>query len=81
MPLVGYLPFLGSNFHLKLTELAKRYGPIYQIYLGNKKVIVVSDPILIKDAFRRNVFSGRPNTELTKMVQGYGKFNFYIFFS
>lgn len=73
LPFIGYLPFLGQRFHLTLTRLSKCYGPVYQIYLGAKRVVILSDPNLIREAFRQPVFSGRPDTELTKLLQGYGK--------
>ncbi|OTF79475.1 cytochrome P450-like protein [Euroglyphus maynei] len=75
MPLLGYLPFVGYDFHLRLTELGKKYGSIYQIYLGTKRVVVINDARLIKEAFRQPVFSGRPDTELTRILQGYGIVN------
>lgn len=30
LPIVGYLPFMTSKPHLKLTELSKTYGPVYR---------------------------------------------------
>ena len=73
IPILGYLPFVGHDFHLRLTELGKKYGSIYQIHLGTKRVVVINDARLIKEAFRQQVFSGRPDTELTRILQGYGK--------
>lgn len=75
IPFLGYLPFVGQDFHLRLTELGKKYGSIYQIYLGSKRVVVINDAKLIKEAFRQPVFSGRPDTELTRILQGYGTNN------
>ncbi|KPM09295.1 8-oxo-dGDP phosphatase NUDT18 [Sarcoptes scabiei] len=75
IPFLGYLPFVGQDFHLRLTELGKKYGSIYQIYLGSKRVVVINDAKLIKEAFRQPVFSGRPDTELTRILQGYGIVN------
>lgn len=74
IPFFGFLPFLGSNFHHTLTKLSKRYGPIYQIFLGGKRIIVINDASIIREAFRQPIFSGRPDTELTKILQGYGMF-------
>ncbi|CAG2109496.1 unnamed protein product [Medioppia subpectinata] len=73
VPVLGFLPFLGQNyFHITLTDLSKRFGPIYQIFLGNKRIVVINDTNIIREAFRLQVFSGRPDTELTKILQGYG---------
>ncbi|KAH6933414.1 hypothetical protein HPB50_014792 [Hyalomma asiaticum] len=73
LPLVGFLPFLGKEFHRTLQALAVTYGPIYQIFLGSKRVVVISDPKLVRQAFSQAAFSGRPDTELTKLLQGYGE--------
>ncbi|XP_040987241.1 labd-13Z-ene-9,15,16-triol synthase, chloroplastic-like [Juglans microcarpa x Juglans regia] len=51
-PLVGYLPFLGTNLHRKFEELAGVYGPIYKVWLGNKLWVVVSSPLLVKEVVR-----------------------------
>lgn len=80
VPILGFLPFLNSEFHLTLTKLSEKFGPIYQIYLGRKRVVVLNDSKLVREAFRQQVFSGRPDTELTKILQGYGKLKFSIFF-
>ncbi|KFM60504.1 Cytochrome P450 18a1, partial [Stegodyphus mimosarum] len=73
LPILGYLPFLGKDYHLTLTNLGKKFGSVYQIYLGAKRVVVINDHNLIRHAFKQPVFSGRPDTELTKILQGYGK--------
>ncbi|XWS61919.1 hypothetical protein CRYUN_Cryun07bG0165900 [Craigia yunnanensis] len=53
LPVVGYLPFLGTdNLHLIFTELAGVYGPIYKFWLGNKLCMVISSPSLAKDVVR-----------------------------
>lgn len=73
VPFLGFLPFIGKDFHLTLTNLSHKYGPIYQIFLGSKRVVVINDAKIIKQAFRLPVFSGRPDTELTRILQGYGR--------
>ncbi|XWS61921.1 hypothetical protein CRYUN_Cryun07bG0166100 [Craigia yunnanensis] len=53
LPLVGYLPFLGTdNLHLVFTKLAGVYGPIYKLWLGNKLCVVISSPSLAKEVVR-----------------------------
>ncbi|XVE57738.1 hypothetical protein DITRI_Ditri04bG0113700 [Diplodiscus trichospermus] len=53
LPLVGYLPFLGTdNLHLVFTELTGVYGPIYKLWLGNKPCVVISSPSLVKEVVR-----------------------------
>lgn len=55
LPIVGYLPFLGSdNLHLAFTDLGKLYGPIYKLWLGNKLCVVIGSPELAKEVVRDN---------------------------
>lgn len=72
IPFLGFLPFLDKDFHVTLTSLSQKFGPVYQIYLGGKRVVVLNDAKIVREAFRQPVFSGRPDTELTKILQGYG---------
>ncbi|KAH7549559.1 hypothetical protein ACOSP7_025594 [Xanthoceras sorbifolium] len=52
LPIIGYLPFLGTHMHKTFTELAGVYGPIYKLWLGNKICVVVSSPSLVKELVR-----------------------------
>ncbi|KAL3499496.1 hypothetical protein ACH5RR_038589 [Cinchona calisaya] len=52
LPVLGYLPFLGTNLHYEFGELACRYGPIFKLQLGNKLCVVLSSPSLIKEVMR-----------------------------
>lgn len=61
LPLVGFLPFLGRDIHLTLTKLTRKFGPIYQVFLGNER-IVLSDSSVVRESFQQQVFSGRPDT-------------------
>jgi hypothetical protein len=75
LPFLGYLPFLGNEIHLTLTDLSHKFGPIYQIFLGGIRVVVLNDAALVRQAFKQTVFSGRPDTQLTRILQGYGIVN------
>lgn len=61
LPLVGYLPFLGSNLHHSFKELASLYGPIFKLRLGTKDCIVITSPSLVKEVVRDQdvVFANR----------------------
>ncbi|KAJ0799861.1 putative cytochrome P450 [Helianthus annuus] len=48
LPVVEYLPFFGRDLHIKLTNLAHTYGPIYKFYLGSKLHVVINTPELAK---------------------------------
>lgn len=73
LPFLGYLPFMKGELHLRYSELAQKYGPIFSARMGNQLVVVLSDYRVIRDTFRREEFTGRPHTEFTNILDGYGK--------
>lgn len=76
-PVVGYLPFVGVR-HKTFLELARSYGPLFSARLGNQLTVVLSDYRLIREAFRREEFTGRPNTPLMHTLEGLGKNSQYV---
>lgn len=57
-PLVGNLFQLSEDTqHLSLEDWADEYGPLYRIQLGPYHILVVSDPALVEEVFKR-----RPDT-------------------
>ncbi|XAR67916.1 hypothetical protein NMG60_11002857 [Bertholletia excelsa] len=52
LPIVGYLPFLGTNLHHTFAKLTLRYGPIFQLKLGQKLCVVISSPTVAKEVYR-----------------------------
>lgn len=72
LPIVGYLPFLGVR-HKTFLSLAKYYGALFSARIGNKLTIVISNHKLIRDTFRREEFTGRPNTPLMHTLDGLGE--------
>lgn len=72
-PVVGYLPFLGVR-HKTFLALARNYGALFSTRLGNQLTIVLSDYKLIREAFRREEFTGRPSTPLMHTLDGLGKY-------
>ena len=49
-PLVGTLPFLGKYLHVELHKLAKKYGNIYQLHVGRRKLLVLNGLEVIQEA-------------------------------
>lgn len=64
LPIVGYLPFLGSNLHQLFMELSHIYGPIYKLSIGRKLCVVISSPTLAKEVVRDQdvIFANRNST-------------------
>ncbi|KAL9993404.1 putative cytochrome P450 [Helianthus debilis subsp. tardiflorus] len=73
LPVVGYLPFLGSNLHERFTEMAQKYGPIFSLQLGSKLHVVVNSTDLVKVVARDQdqTFANR-NTPIAASVITYG---------
>jgi cytochrome P450 len=61
IPILGNLLSLKIPIHENFRDLSKKYGNIFSIYFANYPVVVISDLKSIKDAFKDEVFSGRPS--------------------
>ncbi|KAL2330723.1 hypothetical protein Fmac_018304 [Flemingia macrophylla] len=63
-PILGHLPLLSGSKtpHRLLGALANKYGPIFTIKLGTKKVLVISNWEIAKECFTTNdmAVSSRP---------------------
>ena len=59
--------------HLHYNDLARKYGSMFSTRLGNQLVVVLSDHKIIREAFRREEFTGRPHTEFMNILDGYGE--------
>ncbi|KAG6688888.1 hypothetical protein I3842_11G147500 [Carya illinoinensis] len=70
LPIVGYLPFVGTELHKQFQQLGGIYGPIFKVWLGNKLSIVISSPSLIKEVVRDQdaIFSNRDNNVVGRTV-------------
>uniref|UniRef100_A0A2N9FFP6 Cytochrome P450 n=1 Tax=Fagus sylvatica TaxID=28930 RepID=A0A2N9FFP6_FAGSY len=73
LPVVGYLPFLGTELHRKFEELAGVYGPIYKVWLGQKLCVVVNSPSLVKEVVRdQDAIFGNRDPPIAGLVASYG---------
>ncbi|PRQ38811.1 putative indoleacetaldoxime dehydratase [Rosa chinensis] len=70
LPIIGNLHMLGSLPHRSLQHLAKRYGPIMSIHLGNVPVIVVSSPKAAELFLKTHDhnFANRPKTKVSQCM-------------
>ncbi|ELT98427.1 hypothetical protein CAPTEDRAFT_121606 [Capitella teleta] len=62
VPVFGSLPFLGTRLHTTLTDMREKYGDIFQVTIGSKKVVVLCGMETVQAALvhQSQVFSGRP---------------------
>ena len=72
LPICGYLPFLKGDVHLHFKDLMRQYGPMFSTRLGNQLIVVLGDHKTIREAFRKEEFTGRPHTEFSNILGGYG---------
>lgn len=75
LPVLGSLPFIKGDLHIYLRDLSREYGSLFSTRFGSKLIVVLSDYKMIRDAFRKEEFTGRPTTEFTNILGGYGKFH------
>ncbi|GFV86887.1 cytochrome P450 2A9 [Trichonephila clavipes] len=59
LPIVGYIPFMTQKPYIKLTELSKKYGPLYSLRLGSLDLVVITDYEIMKEAFSKDAFMGK----------------------
>jgi ecdysteroid 25-hydroxylase CYP306A1 len=82
VPILGFLPWIDPKApHLTFARLAKLYGPIYSLKLGNVFTVVLSDQQLIRQTLAKDVFVGRAPLYFTHgIMKGYGECSFFCFF-
>lgn len=80
VPFIGYLAFIDPKKPYEtLTSLAKQHGPIYGLQLGSIYCVVLSDTNIIRDAFKREEFTGRAPLYVTHgIMDNCGKFLNYL---
>ncbi|CAG9759473.1 unnamed protein product [Ceutorhynchus assimilis] len=75
VPVFGSLLKIKGDLHLFYRDLTHKYGSLISTRLGSQLIVVLSDYKTIRDAFRKEEFTGRPSTELTNILDGYGVIN------
>lgn len=63
LPIIGNVLEVGSKPYLSLTAMSKRYGPVYQIQIGMRPVVVLSGSETMRQALIKqgDDFAGRPD--------------------
>ncbi|CAL8123375.1 unnamed protein product [Orchesella dallaii] len=74
LPLLGNILDLKRNGHLKLSEWAEQYGPLFTVKIGIRPALVVNDAKLMKELFGHSATTGKFKTatilEVTKGPYG-----------
>lgn len=77
LPVIGALYVFADKSrqpHEVLTDLSKKYGGIFGLQMGSLYTVVLSDPTLIREAFKRDEYAGRAPLYLTHgIMEGKGK--------
>ncbi|KAF5370951.1 hypothetical protein D9757_009883 [Collybiopsis confluens] len=70
LPILGSFPFLTHFPELTLDYWAKKFGPLYSLWLGNQLFVIVSDPQIVKDLMVTNgaIFSSRKEMYLKSQI-------------
>ncbi|KAK4435764.1 Premnaspirodiene oxygenase [Sesamum alatum] len=64
LPLIGHLHHIGTLPHRSFQDLAKKYGPLMHVKLGEVTAVVVSSPALSKEVLKVHdpTFADRPES-------------------
>ncbi|XP_025015985.1 cytochrome P450 2J6-like [Tetranychus urticae] len=65
LPIVGYLPFIKKDAYIQMTELAKKYGPVFSFKCGQFDVVVINGTELMKEALVNEQILDRPKDFFT----------------
>ena len=78
LPIVGYIPFLGRKMNKTITALAKRYGDVFQLSVGTRKIVIVNGQRAIREALltKGTDFAGRPDFYSYKVMPNFGLRNY-----
>ncbi|XP_018594535.1 cytochrome P450 1A1-like [Scleropages formosus] len=69
-PVIGNVLELGHNPHLSLTAMGQRYGPVFQIQIGTRPVVVLSGNDTVRQALIKQGedFAGRPDLHSFRLL-------------
>ena len=68
LPLLGVIPFMAGKLDVTLIRWARQYGDIMSAKIAGDTVIFLNNIDLIKEAFSKDVFSGRPRDFFSREV-------------
>ncbi|EXB59546.1 Isoflavone 2'-hydroxylase [Morus notabilis] len=68
LPIIGHLHLLKIPIHRALYRLSEKYGPVFSLWFGSRRVVVVSSPSAVTECFTKNdvVLANRPPLLMSK---------------
>lgn len=74
LPVIGSCFRLGQNPHLDFTKMAKKYGDVFSLMLGNRLVVVVNGVNAIQETIikQSTAFAGRPRLHTFQIANPLG---------
>lgn len=72
LPIVGSIPFLGSELHESFRALGERYGDVFSLRLGSMPVVVINSLQAAREALveKGDCFYGRPKNFSPTLTHG-----------
>ncbi|KAH0995833.1 hypothetical protein GBA52_019697 [Prunus armeniaca] len=68
LPILGHLRLLKPPVHQTFHRLSQKYGPVFSLWFGSRRVVIVSSPSAVEECFTKNdiVLANRPRLLLGK---------------
>ncbi|EXB59542.1 Cytochrome P450 81D1 [Morus notabilis] len=70
LPVIGHLHLLKPPIHRTFHRLSQKFGPVFSLWLGFRRVVVVSSPSAVEECFSKNdvVLANRPPLIMGKYI-------------
>ena len=68
LPIVGSMLSLRKDPHHALARISRKYGDVCTVWLGSVPIVVISHPVLLRDAFSRVVLADRWIGRITDII-------------
>ncbi|EXB59545.1 Cytochrome P450 81D1 [Morus notabilis] len=69
-PVIGHLHLLKIPLHRTLLGLSQKYGPVFSLRFGSRRLVVLSSPSVVEECFTKNdvVLANRPPLLISKHI-------------
>ncbi|CAL2267592.1 unnamed protein product [Prunus armeniaca] len=68
LPIIGHLHLLRPPVHRTFHSLSQKYGAVFSLWFGSRRVVIVSSPSAVEECFTKNdiVLANRPPSLIGK---------------